>query len=76
MRTFRSKSAEKVPENLKIQVNENDPFMKWPLRGLAYSNELGECLRPVIGHWAWAFWAPAVAYIGADVADKYQKGPD
>lgn len=76
MRAFRSKSTEKHPENLKIQVNENDPFMKWPLRGLAYSNELGECLRPVIGHWAWAFWAPAVAYIGADVADKYQKGPD
>jgi len=76
MRAFKNKNTENHAENLKIQVSENDPFMKWPLRGLAYSNELGECLRPVIGNWAWAFWVPAVGYIGADVADKYQKGPD
>ena len=28
--------------------NYNDPLLKWPLRGAAFSNEVGEALRPII----------------------------
>jgi hypothetical protein len=49
-----------------------DPLMKWPLRGVAYVNEVGEALRPLIGKYATLSWAPVFLYIGADVYDKYK----
>ena len=56
-----------------------DPLMNWPLRGAAFTNEVGEALRPIIGNAANLTWIPALMYIGADVYDKYKngtKGPD
>ncbi len=50
----------------------SDPLMHWPLRGAAFSNEIGEALRPVIGGAATLTWIPALLYIGADVYDKYK----
>ena len=50
----------------------NDPLMHWPIRGAAFTNEIGEALRPVIGGYATLSWAPALLYIGADVYDKYK----
>lgn len=52
--------------------NYNDPLLNWPLRGAAFTNEVGEALRPVIGNAATLTWAPALLYIGADVYDKYK----
>ena len=49
-----------------------DPLMNWPLRGAAFTNEVGEALRPIIGGYATLSWAPALLYIGADVYDKYK----
>ena len=49
-----------------------DPLMHWPLRGAAFTNEVGEALRPLIGNYATLSWAPALLYIGADVYDKYK----
>ena len=49
-----------------------DPLMRWPLRGAAFTNEVGEALRPVIGNYATLSWVPALMYIGADVYDKYK----
>lgn len=49
-----------------------DPLMKWPLRGAAFTNEVGEALRPIIGNYANLTWVPALMYIGADVYDKYK----
>lgn len=49
-----------------------DPLMKWPLRGAAFTNEVGEALRPLIGNAATICWAPALMYIGADIYDKYK----
>ncbi len=49
-----------------------DPLMQWPLRGAAFTNEVGEALRPVIGGYATLSWVPALLYIGADVYDKYK----
>ncbi len=49
-----------------------DPLMHWPLRGAAFSNEVGEAIRPLIGSYANLTWIPALMYIGADVYDKYK----
>lgn len=49
-----------------------DPLMRWPLRGAAYTNEVGEAFRPLIGNYATLSWAPVFLYIGADVYDKYK----
>ena len=49
-----------------------DPLMRWPLRGAAFTNEVGEALRPIIGNYATLSWIPALMYIGADVYDKYK----
>ena len=49
-----------------------DPLMHWPLRGAAYTNEVGEALRPLIGEYATLSWVPALLYIGADIYDKYK----
>ncbi len=50
----------------------NDPLLNWPLRGAAFTNEIGEAMRPLIGNYATLSWAPALLYIGADVYDKYK----
>ena len=49
-----------------------DPLMRWPLRGTAFTNEIGESLRPIIGNYATLSWIPVLMYIGADVYDKYK----
>lgn len=49
-----------------------DPLMKWPLRGMAFTNEVGESLRPLIGNYATLTWIPVLMYIGADIYDKYK----
>ena len=49
-----------------------DPLMKWPLRGAAFTNEVGEAMRPLIGGYATLSWVPALMYIGADIYDKYK----
>lgn len=55
----------------------DDTFMKYPTRALAYTNEVGVALQPAIGSAkALGFWAPALAYFGMDIADKYKKGVD
>lgn len=56
----------------KHRDNYNDPLLKWPLRGAAFTNEVGEALRPLIGEYATLSWAPALLYIGADIYDKYK----
>lgn len=63
----------KADKQTKDKTGEyKDPLMKWPLRGAAFTNEVGEALRPVIGGYATLSWAPALLYIGADVYDKYK----
>ncbi|HSA07134.1 MAG TPA: hypothetical protein P5556_08120 [Candidatus Gastranaerophilales bacterium] len=57
--------------------DKKDPFLCYPGRALAYTDEIGEALRPAIGNVAATlFWAPALLYFGADVWDKYKKGTD
>lgn len=65
----------KKHHNNKIHVAKDDPYMKWPVRGLAYTNEIGEVIRPMSGMLANLLWIPAIGYIAADVADKYKHDP-
>jgi polyhydroxyalkanoate synthesis regulator phasin len=46
--------------------------MNWPVRGAAFTNEVGEALRPLIGGAATLSWVPALLYFGADIYDKYK----
>lgn len=52
--------------------NYNDPLMKWPVRGLAYSNELGAALSEIAPTLGVLLWFPAMLYFGADIYDKYK----
>ena len=69
-------NGQKEKESGKVKVAHDDPYMKWPLRGLAYTNELGEIIRPMNGLVANLLWVPAIGYIAADVGDKYKHAPD
>lgn len=61
------------PNTFRNNSNDyNDPLLNWPLRGAAFTNEVGEAMRPLIGDYATLSWAPALLYIGADVYDKYK----
>lgn len=62
-------------DNRTVQENTGkykDPLMNWPLRGMAFTNEVGEAMRPIIGKYANITWAPALMYMGADIYDKYK----
>lgn len=50
----------------------NDPLRKWPLKGLAYSNELGAVVSGISPKLGTALWVPALMYFGADIYDKYK----
>lgn len=57
----------------KEEKPEKPPF-RLP-RATAYSNEVGEALRPAIGAvGANLFWLPALTYFAMDIKDKYEKG--
>lgn len=49
-----------------------DPLMNWPIRGLAYSNELGAALSEIAPTLGTLLWFPAMLYFGADIYDKYK----
>ena len=49
-----------------------DPLMSWPVRGLAYSNELGAALSEIAPKFGMILWFPAMLYFGADFYDKYK----
>ncbi len=52
--------------------HNNDPLMKYPLRFMAYANEVGAALSPISASLATALWVPALMYFGADIYDKYK----
>ncbi len=52
--------------------NYNDPLAKWPVRGMAYSNELGVAISEIAPKLGALLWVPALMYFGADIYDKYK----
>ncbi len=65
-------SKQKQNDNQKY----SDPLMKWPARGLAYSNELGAAISEVAPKLGTLLWFPAMLYFGADIYDKYKNEKD
>ena len=49
-----------------------DPLAKWPIRGLAYTNEIGAAIMEIAPTLGILMWAPAIFYFGADIYDKYK----
>ncbi len=59
--------------------NDKDPYTEYPLRGFAYSNEVGVALKdlnPVCGKLEKFFWVPALSYFALDISDKFKKGKE
>ncbi len=65
-------TSDKNKSNGKSDKKYSDPLMRWPARGLAYSNELGAALSEVAPTLGTLLWFPAMLYFGADIYDKYK----
>lgn len=66
-------AEEMVQPEEKQKIRRKDPFAQMPVRALGYSNELGEAIRPLSPLLANLSWLPAIAYISADITDKYKQ---
>ncbi len=49
-----------------------DPLMKWPVRGMAFTNDIGAAIMDIAPKAGTMFWVPALMYFGADIYDKYR----
>lgn len=65
--------ARRLPHEHGLDDNE-DVFRSRPIRYLAYTNEIGEALRPLGNRLANALWIPAILYIVGSTVDKYLRG--
>ncbi len=50
----------------------NDPLLNWPLRGLAFTNDIGAVIMDIAPTLGTILWIPSLMYFGADVYDKYK----
>lgn len=53
-----------------------DPLSKWPVRGMAFSNDVGTAIIDISPKLGTALWIPALMYFGADIYDKYRNDKD
>lgn len=63
---------ERHKQDKKSEPKYSDPLMKWPIRGLGYTNELGAALSEITPKLGTLLWFPAIFYFGADIYDKYK----
>lgn len=54
----------------------NDPLMKWPIRGLAFTNDIGAAVMDIAPKLGTMLWYPAMMYFGADIYDKYRNNKE
>lgn len=54
----------------------NDPLMKWPIRGLAFTNDIGAAVMDIAPKLGTLLWYPAMMYFGADIYDKYRNNKE
>lgn len=72
-------NVEELKEAIEKKILEPKParrrdiYSEMPIRLLGYTNELGEAIRPISPILANLSWLPAIAYISADVTDKYKQ---
>lgn len=65
-KNFLEKKAEKEKQK------KDDILSHYPMKLLAYSNEVGAAISPINKHLGAILWAPALLYLGADIYDKYK----
>lgn len=70
-RQIQEPEFEKSHEN-KARKKYSDPLMKWPVRGLAFTNDIGAAIMDIAPTAGQMFWVPALMYFGADIYDKYR----
>ena len=58
------------------QKKYRDPLLEWPIRGLAFTNDIGAAIMDISPKLGTAFWVPALMYFGADIYDKYKNDKD
>ena len=58
------------------QKKYRDPLLEWPVRGLAFSNDIGAAIMDISPKLGTMFWVPALMYFGADIYDKYKNDKD
>ncbi|MBE7708988.1 MAG: hypothetical protein E7Z93_00920 [Cyanobacteria bacterium SIG32] len=63
-------------EKLPKKKEYNDPLMKWPVRGMAFTNDIGAAIMDIAPKAGMMFWVPALMYFGADIYDKYRNDKD
>lgn len=66
---------EATPDFGKVEKKKkkySDPLMQWPLRGLAFTNDIGAAIMDIAPTAGQALWIPALMYFGADIYDKYR----
>ncbi|MBQ8887285.1 MAG: hypothetical protein IJY61_06250 [Candidatus Gastranaerophilales bacterium] len=71
--TLKVRSSSVVAPSFKNSEKKyKDPLLSWPLKGLAFSNEIGAVIGVMYPKVGTALWAPALMYFGADIYDKYK----
>lgn len=56
--------------------NYSDPLMEWPVRGMAFTNDIGAAIADIAPKAGMAMWVPALMYFGADIYDKYRNNKE
>lgn len=59
-------------KDISLEGKYEDPLLNWPVRGLAYSNEIGVGIKEIAPKLGMLMWVPALMYFGADIYDKYK----
>lgn len=54
----------------------SDPLMQWPIRGMAFTNDIGAAIADIAPKAGMAMWVPALMYFGADIYDKYRNNKE
>lgn len=70
-----SPEFEKSHEN-KPKKKYSDPLMQWPIRGMAFTNDIGAAIADIAPKAGMAMWVPALMYFGADIYDKYRNNKE
>lgn len=69
---IQSKEQSQLQESSEKTNIYSDPLHKWPLRGMAFTNDIGAAIMDIAPKAGVILWIPALMYFGADIYDKYK----
>ena len=68
----RNFNGDRADINNNTKEEYKDPLLRWPLRGLAFTNDIGAAIMDIAPTLGTMLWIPALMYFGADIYDKYK----